>query len=82
MLTTVTTTTTTTVTTTATLSQATLLGTLAVIALILLLIAKELLSAIENEKAYMLEKYVSIAINPLLFTFIWIVFLKIIEVIY
>ncbi|RLF39936.1 MAG: hypothetical protein DRN12_06290 [Thermoplasmata archaeon] len=78
MLTTITTTT---VTTTATLSYITFLGTLAVIALILLLIAKELLGAIENEKAYMLGRYTSIAINPLLFTFIWIVTLKVIEVI-
>ncbi len=78
MLTSITTTTTTTV---VTLGQAAVFGAIGVIALIALLIAKELLSASENKKAALLCRIVSMAINPLLFAFLAIVGVKILEVV-
>nr|QNO53215.1 hypothetical protein HNLOENAD_00015 [Methanosarcinales archaeon ANME-1 ERB6] len=79
MLTTITTTTTTT-TTVVTISQAAVFGAIGVVILITLLIAKELLSASENEKALLLGKFTGVAINPLLFAFLMIVFVKVMEV--
>ena len=79
MLTTITTTTTTT-TTVVTISQAAVFGAIGVVVLIALLIAKELLSASENEKALLLGRVTGIAINPLLFAFLTIVAVKVMEV--
>jgi len=78
MLTTVTTTTTT--TTVVTISQAAVFGAIGVVVLIALLIAKELLSASENEKALLLGRVTGIAINPLLFAFLTIVVVKVMGV--
>jgi len=77
MLTTITTTTTTVV---APASQAAVFGAIGVVVLIALLIAKELLSASENEKALLLGRVTSVAINPLLFAFLTIVVVKVLEV--
>ncbi len=79
MLTTITTTTTT--TTAASVSQVAVFGVFGVIILITLLIAKELLSASENEKALLLGRAINVAINPLLFAFLSIVFFKVLEII-
>jgi hypothetical protein len=79
MLTTITTTTTTT-TVVAAASQAAVFGAIGVVILIALLIAKELLSASENEKAMLLGRFTSVAINPLLFAFLCIVTVKVLEV--
>ncbi len=65
--------TTTTTTTVVTLTQAAMFGAIGVIALIMLLIAKELLSASTNEKALVLGQVTSVAIYPLLFAFLAIV---------
>jgi len=70
MLTTITTTTTTTV---VAMSQAAVFGAIGVVVLIALLIAKELLSASENEKALLLGRITGVAIYPLLFAFLTIV---------
>ena len=82
MLTTITTTTTTTTTTTvvAAASQMAVFGAIGVVILIALLIAKELLSASENEKAMLLGRITAVAINPLLFAFLCIVAVKVLEV--
>lgn len=80
MLTTVTTTTTTTTTTVVAVSQAAVFGAIGVVILIALLIAKELLSASENEKAMMLGRITGVAINPLLFAFLCIMAVKVLEV--
>ena len=81
MLTTITTTTTTTTTTVvAAASQMAVFGAIGVVILIALLIAKELLSASENGKAMMLGRITSVAINPLLFAFLCIVAVKVLEV--
>ncbi|MGB7533311.1 MAG: hypothetical protein WA977_10130 [Halobacteriota archaeon] len=80
MLTTITTTTTTTTTTVVAASQAAVFGAIGVVVLIALLIAKELLSASENEKAMLLGRITGIAINPLLFAFLCIVTVKVLEV--
>ena len=77
MLTTITTTTTTTV---VAMSHAAVFGAIGVIILIALLIAKELLSASENEKAMLLGRITGVAINPLLFAFLTIVAVKVLEV--
>ena len=79
MLTTITTTTTTT-TVVAAASQMAVFGAIGVVILIALLIAKELLSASENEKAMLLGRITSVAINPLLFAFLCIVAVKVMEV--
>lgn len=79
-ITTATATTATTATATATavaVSQAAVFGAIGVVVLIGLLIAKELLSASENEKAKRLGRVTSVAINPLLFAFSIIVSIKI-----
>jgi hypothetical protein len=78
MLTSITTTTTTTV---VALSQTAIFGAIGVVVLITLLIAKELLSASENEKAMLLGRITSVAINPLLFAFLSIVAVKVLEVV-
>ena len=78
MLTTITTTTTT--TTVVAASQAAVFGAIGVVVLIALLIAKELLSASENERALLLGRVTSVAINPLLFAFLTIVAVKVLEV--
>ena len=80
MLTTITTTTTTTTTTVVAASQAAVFGAIGVVVLIALLIAKELLSTSENEKAMLLGRITSVAINPLLFAFLCIVAVKVLEV--
>ena len=80
MLTTITTATTTATTAAAAISQAALFGAIGVMILIALLIAKELLSASENEKAQLLGRVTSVAINPLLFAFLTIVAVKVLEV--
>ncbi|MCK4734947.1 MAG: hypothetical protein KAT65_21015 [Methanophagales archaeon] len=89
MMTTVTTATATTVTTATTatatatavaVSQAAAFGAIGVVVLIGLLIAKELLSASENEKAKRLGRVTSMAINPLLFAFSIIVAIKVLVV--
>ena len=77
MLTTITTTTTT--TTVVVASQAAVFGAIGVVILIALLIAKELLSASENEKAMLLGRITGVAINPLLFAFLVIVAVKVVE---
>jgi hypothetical protein len=79
MLTTITTTTTTTTTVVAA-GQIAVFGAIGVVILIALLIAKELLSASENEKALLLGRITSVAINPLLFAFLCIVTVKVLEV--
>jgi hypothetical protein len=76
MLTTITTTTTTAVT----MSQAAVFGAIGVVVLITLLIAKELSSASENRKALFLGGITSVTIHPLLFAFLMIVFVKVMEV--
>jgi hypothetical protein len=81
MLTTITTTAATTATATAiAVSQAAVFGAIGVVVLIALLIAKELLSASENEKAQLLGRVTNVAINPLLFAFLIIVATKVLEV--
>ena len=77
MLTTVTTTTTTTV---VALGQAAVFGAVSTVVLIALLILKELASASEGQKANTLGKIASAAINPLLFVFMVIVAVKVLEV--
>ncbi|MGB2842384.1 MAG: hypothetical protein WBC40_07920 [Halobacteriota archaeon] len=77
MLTAITTTTTTTV---EVLSQAAVFGAISVVVLIALLIAKELLSASENEKALLLGRVTGVAIYPLLFAFAVIVAVQVITV--
>lgn len=77
MLTTITTTTTTTV---VALTQAAIFGAIGVVTLIALLISKELLSSTENEKAKFLGRVTGVAIYPLLFTFLMIVVVKVLEV--
>ena len=77
MLTTVTTTTTTTV---VALGQAAVFGAVSTVVLIALLILKELASASEGQKANTLGKIASAAINPLLFVFMTIVAVKVLEV--
>jgi len=77
MLTAITTTTTTAV---VALSQAAVFGAIGVVVLIALLIAKELLSASENEKALLLGKVTGVAIYPLLFAFAVIVAVQVITV--
>lgn len=76
MLTSVTTTTTTTVVTA--MGQAAVFGAIGVVALITLLIAKELLSASENKKAAFLGRIASAATNPLLFAFLAIVVIEVV----
>jgi len=61
-------------------SQAAVFGAIGVVVLIALLIAKELLSASENEKAMMLGRITGVAINPLLFAFLCLVVVKVLEV--
>ena len=61
-------------------SQAAAFGAIGVGVLIGLLIAKELLSASENEKAKQLGRVTSMAINPLLFAFSIIVAIKVLLV--
>ncbi|RLG33063.1 hypothetical protein DRN80_05245 [Methanosarcinales archaeon] len=73
--------TTTTTTTAATISQATVFGAISVAVLISLLIVKELLDASANERAMFLGKIVSVAVYPLLFTFLTIIVMKVLEVI-
>ena len=89
MLTTITTTTTATTTattiatttaTTTALGHIAVFGAVGVVILIALLIAKELLTASENEKAQLVGRFTSIAINPLMVVFVIIVGIKIIEV--
>ena len=80
MLTTITTPTITTTTTVVAMSQVAVFGAIGVVVLIALLIAKELLSASENEKAQLLGRVTSVAINPLLFAFSIIVAVKVLEV--
>ena len=81
MLTTITMTpTTTTTTTVVAMSQGAVFGAIGAVVLIALLIAKELLSASENEKALLLGRITSVAINPLLFAFLTIVAVKVLEV--
>jgi len=77
MLTTVTTTTTTTV---VALGQAAVFGAVSTVVLIVLLILKELASASEGQKASTLGKIASVAINSLLFVFMTIVAVKVLEV--
>jgi len=60
--------------------QIAVFGAIAVVILIALLIAKELLSASENEKAMLLGRITNVAINPLLFSFLCIVIVKVLEV--
>lgn len=79
MLTTITTTTIT--TTIVALSQAAVFGAISVVVLIALLIAKELLSASENEKALLLGRVTGVAIYPLLFVFLTIVAVAVIQVV-
>jgi hypothetical protein len=79
MLTTITTTTTTTTTVVA-LTHAAVFGAIGVAALITLLIAKELSSASENRKALFLGRIITVTIHPLLFAFLMIVMVKVIEV--
>ena len=73
--------TTTTTTTAATISQAAVFGAISVAVLISLLIVKELLNASANERAISLGKITSIAVYPLLFTFLTIMVMKVLEVI-
>ena len=73
--------TTTTTTTAATISQAAVFGAISVAVLISLLIVKELLNASANERAMFLGKIVSVAVYPLLFTFLTIMVMKVLEVI-
>jgi len=77
MLTTVTTTITTTV---MVLGHAAVFGAVSTVVLISLLILKELASASEGQKASTLGKMASVAINPLLFVFMVIVAVKVLEV--
>ena len=55
-------------------------GAISIAILIALLIAKELLSASENEKAQLIGRFTSIAINPLMFTFVLVVAIKVLEI--
>lgn len=71
--------TTTTTTTVVAMSQAAAFGALGVVVLITLLIAKELLSASEHEKAMLLGRITGVAIYPLLFAFLTIVAVKVAE---
>lgn len=94
MLTTITTTTTTTTATAGGVSQATVCGAIGVVILIVLLIAKELLSSHEDEnevteevksevmdiRAKSLATNLSVAIYPLLLNFALIVTTKVLEV--
>ena len=77
----------TTITTTATASatvaaasHAAVFGAIGVVVLIGLLIAKELLSASENEKAQLLGRFTSFAINPLMVAFLCIVTVKVVAI--
>jgi len=72
--------TTTTTTTVVAMSQAAIFGAMGVVVLITLLIAKELLSASENEKAMLLGRITGVAIYPLLFAFLTIVAVTVLEV--
>jgi hypothetical protein len=72
--------TTTTTTTVVAISQAAVFGAIGVVVLIALLIAKELLNASENEKAMLLGRITGIAIYPLLFAFLTIVAVNVLEV--
>lgn len=67
-------------TTTIVQSQEVVFGVIGVVVLIALLIAKELLNASENEKALLLGRITGVAIYPLLFAFLLIVVVKIMEV--
>ncbi len=78
MLTAITTTTTTTV---VALTQAAVFGAIGVVVLIALLIAKELLSASENEKALLLGRITGVAIYPLLVVFLTIVAVQVVAVV-
>lgn len=69
-----------TTTTTIVQSQEVVFGVIGVVVLIALLIAKELLNASENEKALLLGRITGVAIYPLLFAFLLIVVVKIMEV--
>ena len=73
--------TTTTTTTVVALTQAAVFGAIGVVVLIALLIAKELLSASENEKAMLLGRITGVAIYPLLFAFLTIVMVTVMEVV-
>ena len=61
-------------------SHAVVFGAIAVVVLIGLLIAKELLSASENEKAQLLGRFTSMAINPLMVAFLFIVAVKVVGI--
>ncbi len=61
-------------------SHAVVFGAIAVVVLIGLLIAKELLSASENENAQHLGRFTSIAIYPLMVAFLFIVAIKVVEI--
>jgi len=84
MMTTITTTATTAVSTTTAMaiaaSHAAVFGAIAVVVLIGLLMAKELLSASENEKAQLLGRFTSMAINPLMVAFLFIVAVKVVGI--
>ena len=80
MITTITTTTATTTSTVIAASHAAVFGAIGVVVLIGLLIAKELLSASENEKAQLLGRFTSIAINPLMVAFLCIVAVKVVGI--
>jgi hypothetical protein len=67
----------------ATLSNAALaasLGLIAVIALLIMLVQKELLSAADGRKARVLSALLNVAIIPLLLGFVFIVLVKIADV--
>ena len=74
------TTTTTTTTTVVAIGQAAVFCAIGVVVLITLLIAKELLSASENEKVMLLGRITGVAIYPLLFAFLVIVLNTVLEV--
>ena len=61
-------------------SHAAVFGAIGVVVLIGLLIAKELLSASENEKAQLVGRFTSIAINPLMVAFLCIVAVKVVGI--
>ena len=69
-----------TATTTMTANSTPVLGAVSLLVLIILLIAKELLSASKNNKTRLLAKNVDIVVNPLLFVFLCIVAIKVLEV--
>jgi hypothetical protein len=77
MLTTITTTTTRTV---VPISNAAVFGAISVVALLALLIVKELSSVSENRKVLFLGRITSLTIHPLLFAFLMIVYVKVMEV--